>query len=344
MKKLALASIALWSLGSLTACNVADAGRDGSSCSVVEADGEVRVDCTDGTSTVIPDAAAGSAIATSDEVAGENCENGGTRVDHGLDANGNGALDAEEVKGTTYVCNGAAGEAGQPGQAGAPGAPGAGGQDAVQALIVTTSIAAGVECPNGGVQIDAGMDTDDNGTLEPTEITSSTVACNGAPGANGLTALVVTRPEPTGINCAAGGTRIDTGLDMNGDQQLQVSEISQTSYVCGARSCDAATEVSFGGRCYYLDGAACGTGYGLAPQSILTTIAGSFVGKNNKTVASQSCCIQHSEQTTESQDWGMVAPDCNGSNTIVTGPVLGGSNCTNTLQNFPAQLRICVSN
>lgn len=341
MNKLALASIALWSLGSLTACNVADAGRDGSSCSVVEADGEVRVDCTDGTSTVIPEAAAGSAIATSDEVAGENCESGGTRVDHGLDANGNGALDAEEVKGTTYVCNGAAGQAGQPGQAGAPGA---GGQDAVQALIVTTSIAAGVECPNGGVQIDAGMDTDDNGTLEATEITSSTAACNGAPGTNGLTALVNTKPEPAGVNCGAGGTRIDTGLDMNGDQQLQGTEISQTSYVCGARSCDPATEVAFGGRCYYLDGAVCGVGYGLAPQSVFTSIASSFIGKTNKTRPSGNCCIEHLNQSTESQDWGMISPDCNSAGPFTIGPTLGGSGCNDANNSGPTQLRFCVSN
>ncbi len=330
MKKLASASIVFWALGNLTACNVADAGRDGSSCSVVEADGETRVDCTDGTSTVIPGAAAGSAIATSDEAAGANCENGGTRVDHGLDANGNGSLDADEVKGTAYVCNGGAG---------------AGGQDAVQALIVTNPIAAGgVDCPAGGVQIDAGMDTDANGTLEASEITSSTTACNGAPGNNGLAALVSSTPEPNGANCGNGGTRIDTGLDMNGDQQLQAAEISQTSYVCSARSCDPETEVAFDGRCYYLDGAVCQTGYVLAPQSILTTIAGGFVGKKNKTVASASCCIEHANQATESQDWGMVSPDCNASSVIVTGPVLGGSNCVDTLQTYPGQLRLCVSN
>ena len=42
------------------------------------------------------------------EVAGSNCPNGGTRVEAGLDVNGNGILDASEVQGTLtkYICNG----------------------------------------------------------------------------------------------------------------------------------------------------------------------------------------------------------------------------------------------
>src|SRR5690606_33726559 len=36
---------------------------------------------------------------------GENCVNGGLKVTAGLDANGNGALDTDEVSSTNYVCN-----------------------------------------------------------------------------------------------------------------------------------------------------------------------------------------------------------------------------------------------
>src|SRR5512145_568639 len=45
------------------------------------------------------------------EPAGTNCPTGGTKVEVGLDANGNGVLDADEIttSGTFYVCNGASG-------------------------------------------------------------------------------------------------------------------------------------------------------------------------------------------------------------------------------------------
>jgi hypothetical protein len=57
---------------------------------------------------------------------------------------------------------------------------------------------------------------------------------NGTNGTNGLNALIKTTTEPTGANCANGGTKIETGLDANGNGLLDVSEIntSQTKYVC----------------------------------------------------------------------------------------------------------------
>ena len=49
-----------------------------------------------------------SLVNTSDEPAGDNCENGGIKIEVGLDENGNGVLDSEEVvdSQTRYVCNG----------------------------------------------------------------------------------------------------------------------------------------------------------------------------------------------------------------------------------------------
>ena len=55
-----------------------------------------------------------SLINTSDEPAGDNCENGGIKIEVGLDENGNGVLDAEEVveSQTRYICNGNDGQDG----------------------------------------------------------------------------------------------------------------------------------------------------------------------------------------------------------------------------------------
>ncbi len=45
-------------------------------------------------------------VQTAEEPAGDNCANGGTRVDSGADDNGDGQLSADEIDVTTYVCNG----------------------------------------------------------------------------------------------------------------------------------------------------------------------------------------------------------------------------------------------
>ena len=55
-----------------------------------------------------------SLIKTSDEEAGDNCENGGIKIETGLDTNGNGELDEDEVDDslTKYLCNGIDGDGG----------------------------------------------------------------------------------------------------------------------------------------------------------------------------------------------------------------------------------------
>ncbi|RTQ53409.1 hypothetical protein EJV47_01320 [Hymenobacter gummosus] len=66
-------------------------------------------------------------VRTTVEAAGANCATGGTRVDTGQDANGNGTLDAAEISNTRYVCTGAAGAKGPAGNAGSTGATGSAG-------------------------------------------------------------------------------------------------------------------------------------------------------------------------------------------------------------------------
>ena len=61
-------------------------------------DGDDGQDGQDGTATLFSQA---------EEPAGDNCEYGGTAVSYGLDANTNGVLDATEVTGTFYICDGA---------------------------------------------------------------------------------------------------------------------------------------------------------------------------------------------------------------------------------------------
>jgi hypothetical protein len=68
-------------------------------------------------------------------------------VHTGIDENRNGVLDDAEITDTTYVCD-----------------------PSTTTLIRRDPIAAGLECPAGGVAIRAGIDDNGNGTLEDDEI------------------------------------------------------------------------------------------------------------------------------------------------------------------------------
>ena len=58
-------------------------------------------------------------------------------------------------------------------------------------------------------------------------------ACGGGTDGNdGVKMLVQASAEPAGINCAEGGQRLQAGADMNGDDQLQDSEVQLTTFAC----------------------------------------------------------------------------------------------------------------
>ena len=63
---------------------------------------------------------------------------------------------------------------------------------------------------------------------------SGSSGTTGPQGPSGTNALIKTTSEPSGANCNNGGTKIETGLDVNGNGTLENIEInqSQTKYVC----------------------------------------------------------------------------------------------------------------
>ncbi len=128
-------------------------------------------------------------------------------------------------------------------------------------LTLTTAEGPSPECLVGGVRIDAGVDdgtpggTARNGILDPQEIDTTVRICGAAE------ALVKVTPEPAGVRCAAGGSRVDAGVDDGtgggtpGNGVLETGEIDRTTYVCnglsatcvpspGAPALDLAVEVS----------------------------------------------------------------------------------------------------
>jgi hypothetical protein len=191
-------------------------------------------------------------VKTTTETAGANCATGGVKLEYGLDANSNGVLDANEINATLtkYVCNGAVGATGATGPAGATGAQGPQG---IQGATGPT----GATGPSGadGVGITSTVDNGDGTfTLNYSDGSSFTTSnltgpsgssgpqgvagTNGTNGTNGLNALIKTTAEPAGSNCANGGTKIETGLDADGNGTLDAGEVnaSQTQYVCNGGS------------------------------------------------------------------------------------------------------------
>jgi len=99
------------------------------------------------------------------------------------------------------------------------------------ASIVTPEPASG-NCAQGGSKIQSGIDTNANNVLDANEVTNTSFVCNGATGATGQNALTNVSSEAAGSNCAAGGSRIQVGVDRNGDNVLDSTEVTSNSFVC----------------------------------------------------------------------------------------------------------------
>jgi OmcA/MtrC family decaheme c-type cytochrome len=156
-------------------------------------------------------AGANSLVKTSVEPAGANCPNGGTKVEVGIDANGNGTLDASEIGagGTSYICNGTG----------------------KNALVKTSAEPAGTNCPLGGTRIETGLDANNNGVLDASEINAAATSyvCTIAPsGTISPSTGVVAAIKSGGVSTGAGPITVrftlkdDRGfpLDLNGNYSL----------------------------------------------------------------------------------------------------------------------------
>lgn len=161
---------------------------------------------------------------TSPEEPGENCETGGTLVEIGADQNGNNTLDNNEVQTSFFVCNGLDGNDG----AGS-------GSDGLTSLIRVTP---DDSCPNGGILIEVGLDTNSNGSLDAGEVQSTYSICNGTDGSNGtngsngFNTLSNVTTESPGPNCSNGGLKVELGLDTNRNGTLDNEEVVSENYVC----------------------------------------------------------------------------------------------------------------
>lgn len=118
-----------------------------------------------------PDSATPALTVASEEPAGDNCAEGGIRLDAGYDADGDGALVGEEVLETSFACLDTT-----------LGAP----------LLTSRSRldVADDQCPGGYIEEWFGLDVDGDGALSEAEQTVSTIACNAPPVLEGETFIV----------------------------------------------------------------------------------------------------------------------------------------------------------
>lgn len=95
-------------------------------------------------------------------------------------------------------------------------------------LLTTTVEKEGANCEYGGTRVDTGKDTNGNNKLDNNEIEKTSYVCKS----DDSTDLMATYPETAGANCPAGGARIDSGIDINENKQLDDNEIVNTVYIC----------------------------------------------------------------------------------------------------------------
>src|SRR3569832_2380003 len=83
-----------------------------------------------------------------------------------------------------------------------PKGPAGEGSAGSNALTSTSNEPSGANCPNGGIKVDISLNSNDNGTLDASEVTGTSYVCKN----NNTKTLVRTVAEAPGSNCPFGGT------------------------------------------------------------------------------------------------------------------------------------------
>jgi hypothetical protein len=288
-----------------------------------------------------------STITTSlSEPAGPNCEDGGIRLEVGLDINSDGILGLTEVASVSFVCNGANGTPGIQGQPGASGS---------MALIESSVEPAGVNCETSGTRFEIGTDLNQDGVLNLIEVSGVTFVCNGTNGLNGDTgltgdtgpqgeqgpvgetgpqgeqgqlglsgvnSLINSTIELPGANCEYGGTRLEVGIDLNQDGSLGITEITDVAFACNGipgSSGIAGTQGQPGTpgvNCFDYTGDANGDGSLTAADCVTsTTVDSTYV--NGDTIVDESTGLE----------WGRCAVGMTWNGTTCVGTAFGHYLC-----------------
>ena len=118
------------------------------------------------------------------------------------------------------------------------------GGDTQEILVRTEGRIADSICTEGGVEIYIGNDLNSDGFLDEDEVTSSTKVCHGKEGLSGpqgnpgttlqpdLSRIEIEELEVGNLTCPMGGILIHSGLDADGDGQLNQGERESSEALC----------------------------------------------------------------------------------------------------------------
>lgn len=198
---------------------------------------------------------------------GETCPAGGVSLKTGLDVNGDRELADGEISQEATICNGVPGEPGAAGTSCTATRDEESGTTTITCEDGTTAVVHdgmdGVQGPRGdaGPQGAPGSDGENctvvdngDGTMTITCGTSSVTVSDGAQGsrgdtgstgqngADGTSSLIRLEPELGGPICPYSGTRILSGVDDNGDGELQDTEVDDEAIVCSSTPGDCAPD------------------------------------------------------------------------------------------------------
>ena len=98
-------------------------------------------------------------------------------------------------------------------------------------------------CSNGGITVLAGINANGGLVLSPSQVTSTQFVCIGTNGINGKNDLLSITSEPSGSNCLNGGSQVSVGLDQNGNEVLDKSEVTSFNYICNGTNAASGTNV-----------------------------------------------------------------------------------------------------
>lgn len=114
---------------------------------------------------------------------------------------------------------------------GALACSGSDGEDGANALTAVDDETSGSDCSTGGLRVRVGLDSDGNGELDDSEVTSTSYVCNGTDGADGSDGSAATgvlgiasTPVSSGSTCAAGGVSLQPYRDSNQNGALDAGE------------------------------------------------------------------------------------------------------------------------
>ncbi len=165
------------------------------------------------------------------------CEEGGADIFIGNDLNFNGILEENEVTSTTRLCHG------KTGLSGPQGATGPNGGSGIASLVNTSILNYGNDtCFYGGLLIESGLDLNNSGTLEDSEVISQDFVCDGAIGSNGINgnegnSALVEQVQPPQHLCSSGfiinfGIDNGHGMGIAEDGVMHTDEVIDSLKVC----------------------------------------------------------------------------------------------------------------